>query len=61
MKTLIVYEGYALEERRSGGFRSLINGEIMVFDRPSDWARYINQIKSTKNESVQEKKHHPHQ
>lgn len=45
MKILLTYEGYALMERECGGYRSIIDGEVINFDTAAQWVSYINLIK----------------
>ena len=42
---ILTYEGYALYEQESGGYRSMINGQVVLFDTASQWVQYINLIK----------------
>ncbi len=45
MIAILTYEGYKLVERSSGGWRSVIDGEILNFDTAGQWYQYINLIK----------------
>lgn len=49
MNAILTYEGYRLEERRSGGWRSIIDGESINFDTAAQWYQYINIIKGKGN------------
>lgn len=42
---VITYEGYTLMEREQGGWRSIIDGEVITFDTAAQWVRYIKLIK----------------
>lgn len=42
---LMVYEGYTLYDRPAGGYRSVIDGENIIFDTVTQWYEYINLIK----------------
>ena len=39
---LIVYCGYELMERKAGGYRSVIDGEVLVFDTAGQWKQFID-------------------
>lgn len=42
---VLSYEGFVLYDRPTGGYRSDINGETILFDTASQWVQYINLIK----------------
>lgn len=41
---VLTYEGYTLMDR-DGGYLSIIDGEVILFDTASQWVQYINLIK----------------
>lgn len=42
---ILRYEGYTLYDRQGGGYRSDIDGKVILFDTASQWVQYINLIK----------------
>lgn len=42
---ILRYEGYTLYDRPGGGYRSEIDGVVILFDTASQWVQYINLIK----------------
>lgn len=49
MTAVLIYEGYKLLERSTGGWLSVIDGECINFDTTSQWYQYINIIKQKNN------------
>lgn len=41
---VLTYEGYTLVDRDRGGYLSIIDGEVILFDTASQWVQYINLI-----------------
>lgn len=41
---VLTYEGYTLVDRDYGGYLSIIDGEVILFDTASQWVQYINLI-----------------
>lgn len=41
----MTYEGYVLYDRAAGGYRSVIDGEVIQFDTASQWIQFIKFIK----------------
>lgn len=44
MTAVLTYNGYALTERQSGGWQSVIDGKALDFDSASQWVQYINYL-----------------
>jgi len=41
---VLTYDGYTLMDRDQGGYLSIIDGEVILFDTASQWIQYINLI-----------------
>lgn len=46
----VTYMGYSLVERPQGGWRSIIDGEVLTFDTAGQWKKYIDYKKYGKTE-----------
>ena len=43
---LLTYEGFVLYDKPDGGYRSEINGHVILFDTVSQWKQYIDYMKT---------------
>lgn len=48
MMVLLTYEGYTLTERAQGGYRSVIDSEVINFDTAIQWKQFIDRKRNAK-------------
>lgn len=48
MRVIVTYDGYALEETSVGGYRSMIDGDMLRFDTAGQWKQFIDRRRNEK-------------